>query len=79
MARLNHAKEDGGTRCVFAASSSLSTQQPRSRDVLRLAIGAVGAAGVRCVCLGFWLEQAHADQPAVIIDALDDISVQLEL
>src|ERR1035441_5983533 len=28
---------------------------------------------------GFWLEQAHADQPPVVIDALDHVSVQLEL
>lgn len=28
---------------------------------------------------GFWLEQAHAEQPAVLIDALYDVSVQLEL
>ena len=34
----------------------------------------------RCVaCLGrFWLEQAHADQRAVVIYALDHVSVQLE-
>jgi len=25
---------------------------------------------------GFWLEQAYADQPAVVIDALDRVSVQ---
>jgi hypothetical protein len=28
---------------------------------------------------GFWLEQAHADRPAVVIDTLDDVSVELEL
>src|SRR5450755_4693313 len=28
---------------------------------------------------GFWLEQAHADQPPVVIDALDRVAVQLEL
>ena len=28
---------------------------------------------------GLWLEQAHADQPPVAIDALDRVSVQLEL
>ena len=28
---------------------------------------------------GFWLEQPHADQPPVVIDALDHVSVQLEL
>jgi hypothetical protein len=28
---------------------------------------------------GFWLEQAHPDQPAVIIDALDRVSAQIEL
>jgi hypothetical protein len=28
---------------------------------------------------GFWLEQAHADQPPVVIDALDRVSGQLEL
>ena len=28
---------------------------------------------------GFWAEQAHADQPPVVIDALDRVSVQLEL
>jgi len=27
----------------------------------------------------FWMEQAHADQPPVVIDALDRVSVQLEL
>ncbi len=34
-------------------------------------------------CVGrvgrFWIEQAHADQPPVVIDALDRVSVQLEL
>ena len=33
---------------------------------------------VGCVA-GFWMEQAHADEPSVVIDALDDVSVQLEL
>jgi hypothetical protein len=28
---------------------------------------------------GFWLEQAHPDQPLVFIDALDRVSVELEL
>jgi hypothetical protein len=28
---------------------------------------------------GFWLEQAHADQPTVVIDALNEVSVQFEL
>ena len=28
---------------------------------------------------GFWLEQAHPDQPTVIIDALDRVSAQIEL
>jgi hypothetical protein len=28
---------------------------------------------------GFWMEQAHADEPVVVVDALDDVSVQLEL
>ncbi len=28
---------------------------------------------------GFWTEQAHADKPSVVIDALDDVSVQLKL
>ena len=28
---------------------------------------------------GFWPEQAHADHPAVVIDALDEVPVQLEL
>jgi hypothetical protein len=28
---------------------------------------------------GFWIEQAHADRPPVVIDALDYVSVQLEL
>jgi hypothetical protein len=27
---------------------------------------------------GFWLDQAHADQPSVFVDALDQVSVQLE-
>ena len=27
----------------------------------------------------FWAEQAHADQPPVVIDTLDRVSVQLEL
>jgi len=27
---------------------------------------------------GFWLEQAHADQPPVVIDALDRVAVQLD-
>jgi hypothetical protein len=30
-------------------------------------------------CEGFWLEQAHPDQPAVFIDALDRVSAQIEL
>jgi hypothetical protein len=35
---------------------------------------------VRGRCVGwFWMEQAHADQLLVVIDALDDVSVQLEL
>ena len=38
------------------------------------------ALPVRGGCVsGFWLEQAHADQPLVVIDALDHVSVQLEL
>jgi hypothetical protein len=38
------------------------------------------ALPVRGGCVpGFWLEQAHADQPPVVIDALDDVAVQLEL
>jgi hypothetical protein len=28
---------------------------------------------------GFWLEQAHADQPPAVIDTVDRVSVQLEL
>jgi hypothetical protein len=28
---------------------------------------------------GFWLEQAHADEPPVRMDAVDRVSVQLEL
>jgi hypothetical protein len=28
---------------------------------------------------GFWLEQAHPDQSAVIIDALDRVSAHIEL
>jgi hypothetical protein len=28
---------------------------------------------------GFWLEQAHADQPPTLIDTVDRVSVQLEL
>jgi hypothetical protein len=28
---------------------------------------------------GFWMEQAHADEPPVVINALDRVSVQLEL
>jgi hypothetical protein len=28
---------------------------------------------------GFWMEQAHADEAPVVIDAFDDVSVQLEL
>jgi hypothetical protein len=28
---------------------------------------------------GFWIEQAQADKPSVVIDALDDVSVQLKL
>jgi hypothetical protein len=32
------------------------------------------------VCLPrFWMEQAHPEQPPVVIDALDRVSVQLEL
>ena len=27
----------------------------------------------------FWAEQAHADQPPVVIDTLDRVSVQLEV
>jgi len=27
----------------------------------------------------FWMQQAHADEPPVVIDALDDVSVELEL
>jgi hypothetical protein len=28
---------------------------------------------------GFWMEQAYADEPLVVVDAPDDVSVQLEL
>jgi hypothetical protein len=28
---------------------------------------------------GFWLEEAHPDQPAAIIDAVDRVSAQIEL
>jgi hypothetical protein len=28
---------------------------------------------------GFWMEQAQADGPPVVVDALDEVSVQLEL
>jgi len=28
---------------------------------------------------GLWIEQAHADHPVVVIDALDEVPVQLEL
>ena len=41
-----------------------------------------GAPAPRLCCErfgGFWAEQAHADQPPVVIDALDRVSVQLEL
>ena len=31
------------------------------------------------LCRGSWMEHAHADQPSVVIDALDRVSVQLEL
>jgi hypothetical protein len=43
----------------------------------RLAIGACGAAGARG--RGFWIEQAHSGQPPVVIDAVDQVSVELEL
>jgi hypothetical protein len=36
------------------------------------------AVGGSCVA-GFWIEQAHADQSPMVIDALDDESVELEL
>ena len=29
--------------------------------------------------MGFWIEKPHADRPPVFIDALDDVSVQLQL
>lgn len=28
---------------------------------------------------GFWMDEAHADQPSVVMDAIDHVSVQLEL
>jgi hypothetical protein len=43
------------------------------------AIGAAGAAGARRVCPEVLAGAAHADEPAVVIDALDHVSVQLEL
>ena len=43
-------------------------------------LSVLSALPVRGGCVpGFWLEQAHADQPPVVIDALDDVAVQLEL
>jgi hypothetical protein len=45
-----------------------------------LAIGAatfVGAVGVGRVGLGFWIEQAHPDQPRVVVHALDRVAVEL--
>ena len=50
-------------------------------------IASCTAVGYRCelrqrgaedVTWGFWLEQAHADQPAVLTDALHDVSVRLK-
>jgi hypothetical protein len=34
---------------------------------------------VRRALRGFWADQTHVDQPPVVIDALDRVSVQLEL
>ena len=44
----------------------------------RLSVRPAPAGRGGCVP-GFWLEQAYADQPAVVIDALDRVSGQLEL
>ena len=72
-------------RRAFAASSGLSTHQTHSLAIsgdremycgwLPVRSPPPGGGRVR----GFWLEQADADQPAVVIDALDDVSVQFEL
>jgi hypothetical protein len=72
-------------RRAFAASSGLSTHQTHSLAIsgdremycgwLSVRPPPPGGGRVR----GFCLEQADADQPAVVIDALDDVSVQFEL
>jgi hypothetical protein len=51
-----------------------------SRGVRRLAIDAVGAAGAQAGRFpGFWIEHAHPGQPPLVIDAVVEVSVQLEL
>ena len=68
-------------RTVWARTQSSAPGAVRGdRGAWRVAIAAAGAAGASggaCVP-GLWLEQAHPDQPPVVIDALDEVSVQLE-
>jgi hypothetical protein len=42
-------------------------------------LGAIGGAGVRPVDRGFGLQQADADLPALLVDPLDHVPVELEL
>ena len=80
--KLTHHRHGRGTGA--ATTSSLLA---RSLNDLRGARAYGGWLSVRpappprlcCKLRGFWAGQAHADQPAVVIDALDRVSMQLEL
>ena len=74
----NRARKGNGNRRRGNANPSLAIRGDREIYCSWLSVRPAPARRRRCDW-GFWLEQAHADQPAVLVDALYDVSVQLEL
>ncbi len=74
----NRARKGNGNRRRGNANPSLAIRGDREIYCSWLSVRPAPARRRRCDW-GFWLERAHADQPAVLVDALYDVSVQLEL
>ena len=82
-ARLHHAKDDGETARLRRverrehAPGFTAWVIRADREMYRGWLSVPGPSappGAGVSVWGFWLEQAHAERPAVVIDALDDVS-----
>ena len=83
-ARLHHAKDHCELACLRGveqpehASDLMAWVICADRDLYRGWLSVPGPSappGAGGSVRGFWLDQAHADQLAVVRDALDDVSV----